>query len=119
MDDDEIAADLQRARELLHRRTGSDGRHFCYPRALDSRRCRRVVADFHHTACIAGGTVNRRGTDPLRLRRVPVRREMGSDLSPVLDSAVWLDEWASCFGRAARAWVQRRLGTRRRRSSAR
>ncbi len=101
--DDEIAADLERARELLRERTGGDGAHFCYPRALASRRCERVVARFHRSAAVAGGTVNRRGADPLRLRRVPVRREMGGDLSYVLDSAVWLDEWLACRARGVRA----------------
>jgi peptidoglycan/xylan/chitin deacetylase (PgdA/CDA1 family) len=106
--DDEIAADLGRAQELLRRRTGSDAAHFCYPRALWSRRCERVVARFHRSAAIAGGTVNRAGANPLRLRRVPVRREMGADLAPVLDSAVQLREWLASRLRGPRARWRRR-----------
>jgi peptidoglycan/xylan/chitin deacetylase (PgdA/CDA1 family) len=109
LSDEEIAADLERAQELLRRRTGGDAAHFCYPRALWSRRCERVVARYHRSASIAGGTVNRAGTNPLRLRRVPVRHEMGADLASVLDSAVQLREWLASRLRGPRArWRRRR-----------
>jgi len=112
LSDAEIAADLERARELLRRHTGSPAEHFCYPRALWNRPTERVVGRFHRTAAVAGGRVNRpRGRTPescLRLSRVPVRRDLGPSLEPVLDSAVWLPEWLASRVRGPRAAWRRR-----------
>lgn len=110
LSDEEVADDLARAADLLRRRTGGDAAHFCYPRALWSRRCQRLVARVHRSACIAGGTVNRPGADPLRLRRKPVRRDLGDDLAPLLDAALWIDEWLASRARGPRARWRRRRG---------
>lgn len=114
LSDAEIAADLERARELLRRHTGSEGEHFCYPRALWNRRTQRVVGRLHRTAAVAGGRANRprrhAGGDCLRLSRVPVRRDLGPSLDPVLDSATWLPEWVANRVRGPRAAWRRRTG---------
>lgn len=111
LSESEMDRDLGRARELLHRRTGSDAAHFCYPRAAWSRRCEGVVGRLHQTACIAGGRLNRPARfQPLRLSRVPVRRELGPSLAPLLHRAVWLSEWTADHLRRPRALWQRWRG---------
>ena len=114
----EVADDLARARRLLAERTGSAGEHFCYPRALRSRRAERVVARFHVSAAIAGGNVNRRRRfSPLRLSRLPVRRDLGASAAPLLAHAVHLHEWLASRARRPRAWLRRTLGGPLRRRS--
>ena len=116
--DAEITIDLERARELLRRHTGSEAEHFCYPRALWDRRTEKVVGGHHRTAAVAGGRVNRAGGAPargcLRLTRVPVRSDLGPSLDPVLDSATWWPEWVASRVRGPRAaWRRRTDGNAR------
>lgn len=111
----EIGDDLGRARELLRRHTGSAAEHFCYPRALWDGRTEGAVADLHNTAAVAGGRLNRPGSGGraghlLRLDRVPVRRDLGPSVAPILDSAVWLREWLASRLRGQRA-AWRRLAS--------
>ncbi|HMB51933.1 MAG TPA: polysaccharide deacetylase family protein, partial [Thermoanaerobaculia bacterium] len=106
--DAEVADDLARARHLLAERLGVEARHFCYPRALASRRVGRVVARHHESAAVAGGRLNRPGAAPLRLSRIPVLRQLGPDLEPLLGHRVQLREWLANRLRRPRAWWRRR-----------
>lgn len=97
--DDEVEADLERARQLLDRRLGIEAEHFCYPRALSSPPDASIVALHHASAVLAGGRTNRPGTSPLRLRRFPVMRSLGPDLAPLLDRRLQPREWAASLKR--------------------
>ena len=98
---DELRADLMRSRERLHDRTGARIEHFCYPRAKWSRAAEKEVAAVYRTAVVAGGQKNFAGRfHPLRLSRVPLRRDMPARLASVMRSAVWLEEWVASHARA-------------------
>ena len=99
----DLRADLRRARARLQECTANAVEHFCYPQAKWSRAVEREVSSVYRTAVVAGGRRNI-GTrfNPLRLSRVPVRRDMPVGLSPVVESTVWLEEWAANHVRAFR-----------------
>jgi len=100
--DEEIREELRRAQDLLEERLQRPIPHFCYPRARWSVQVERQVAKRHRSAAIAGGVLNRPGrTRPLRLARLPIRRDMPEDLGPVLSRSVWPEEWLAS---RLRAW---------------
>jgi peptidoglycan/xylan/chitin deacetylase (PgdA/CDA1 family) len=95
---DELRSDLRRSRAILEHRTGRTVDHFCYPQAKWSRRVEREVGATYRTAVIAGGRRNIAGRcHRHRLGRIPLRSDMPARLTPVVQSAVCLEEWmASC-----------------------
>ena len=96
----ELRQDLRRSRERLQDRTGQPVEHFCYPRAKRSPRAEAEVGTVYSTAVIAGGRRNfAAGFHALRLGRIPVRRDMPVRLTPVVQSTVWLEEWAASYAR--------------------
>ncbi len=91
--DGEIDRELERSAVVLERRLGARPQHFGYPGARWNRRVERRVRKVYRTAAIAGGRVNRPGCNLLRLSRIPVRADTPGDPGPLLDRAVWLEEW--------------------------
>lgn len=88
--------DLARSRRVLEDRLGRPVPSFAYPRGLWSRRTERVVAEHYELAVTGGGRrVTADTLRPLRVPRIPVRRDGPDSLLPVLDAAVWLEEWAA------------------------
>ncbi len=97
---DELRRDLRQSRERLQERTGQAIDHFCYPRAKWSRDLEPEVGAVYRSAVIAGGCRNfSRTFHPLRLGRIPVRRDMPARLTPIVQSTVWLEEWAASYAR--------------------
>jgi peptidoglycan/xylan/chitin deacetylase (PgdA/CDA1 family) len=97
----ELRLDLRRSRERLEDRTGVGVEHFCYPRAKRSHAVERQVRTVYRTAVVAGGRRNLPGRlDPHRLGRVPIRRDMAARMTEVVQSKVWLEEWAASHARA-------------------
>jgi peptidoglycan/xylan/chitin deacetylase (PgdA/CDA1 family) len=74
-DEAAVADELDRSIELLGERTGSDARHFAYPKALPgSPVADRLVRDRFASAAVAGTRPNRYGaTDPWDLARSPIQ----------------------------------------------
>ena len=98
---DELRWDLRRSRECLQGRTGAPVEHFCYPQAKWSLAVEKEVHAMYRTAVVAGGRRNVAGRfHPLRLGRIPVRRDMPVQLAPVVQSLVCLEEWAASHARA-------------------
>ena len=98
---DQLQEDLRTSRERLEDQTGRIVEHFCYPQAKWSRAIEKDVQRIYRTAVVAGGRRNIPGRfHHLRLGRVPVRRDMPVTLAPVLESTVWLEEWAASRARA-------------------
>jgi peptidoglycan/xylan/chitin deacetylase (PgdA/CDA1 family) len=93
--------DLRRSQQRLQDRTGAPIAHFSYPRAKWSRAVEDEVRAFYSTAVLAGGRRNLHGRfDPLRLARTPIRRDMPSRLTSIVQSSVWLEEWVASCARA-------------------
>jgi peptidoglycan/xylan/chitin deacetylase (PgdA/CDA1 family) len=92
--------DLRRSQQRLQDRTGAPIEHFSYPRAKWSRRVEEEVGAFYRTAAVAGGRRNLHGRfNPLRLARTPIRRDMPIRLTSIVQSSVWLEEWAASCAR--------------------
>ncbi len=99
----ELRTDLRLSRERLEDQTGHLVDHFCYPQAKWSHEVERHVQSTYRTAVVAGGCRNIPGKfHPLRLGRVPVRRDMPAELAGIVRSTVWLEEWAANHTRAFR-----------------
>jgi peptidoglycan/xylan/chitin deacetylase (PgdA/CDA1 family) len=103
IDIDELRCDLRRSRERLENETGKPVGHFCYPQAKWSRKAEKEVQASYRTAVVAGGRTNfPQHFNPMRLARVPVRRDMPAELVPIVQSTVWLEEWAASYTRGFR-----------------
>lgn len=90
----ELQAELRRSREVLEDRLGVDVDTFCYPRGLWSRSVEPQVGQVYEYAAVGGGRqLTAQNLRPLRLWRVPLRREMPPSLAPVLRSSWWWEEW--------------------------
>jgi peptidoglycan/xylan/chitin deacetylase (PgdA/CDA1 family) len=101
LDRNTLRWDLRHSRQRLQERTGAPIEHFCYPRAKWSYAAEAEVGGIYRTAVVAGGRQNVPGRfHPLRLARTPVRRDMPIRLAPVVQSTVWLEEWAASHARA-------------------
>jgi peptidoglycan/xylan/chitin deacetylase (PgdA/CDA1 family) len=101
MSNSELRVDLQRSRQYLEDLTGSVVDHFCYPQAKWSRPAEKEVEAIYRTGVIAGGRRNFVGHyNPMRLGRIPVRRDMPHRVTSFLQSTVWLEEWAASHARA-------------------
>jgi len=100
---DEIGEDLARARETLRRRLGVEARAFCYPRGLWSPRVEQEVARWHDIAVVGGGRRPRAETfAPLRVSRVPLRRDSPLSLRPILEAPIWIEELVADYARRRR-----------------
>jgi peptidoglycan/xylan/chitin deacetylase (PgdA/CDA1 family) len=95
LDEQSLRRELVDSRDRLQEKLGAAVRVFCYPRALWSRRVEAVVREVYDFAFVAGGgrVPCGRRFDPLRVPRLPIRRDMPSSLESVLRSRVWLEEW--------------------------
>jgi peptidoglycan/xylan/chitin deacetylase (PgdA/CDA1 family) len=101
LDTDVLRSDLRRSRDRLQECTGRAIEHFCYPQAKFSRAVETEVASLYRTAVISGGRTNFCGRfHPLRLGRIPLRRDMPARLHAVVGSTVWLEELAASYARA-------------------
>ncbi len=97
----ELRVDLQRSHDQLEVRIGAPVEHFCYPQAKWSRAVETQVAAIYRTAVVAGGYRNLPGRfHPLRLGRIPIRRDMRTRLHTVLRSTIWLEEFAASYARS-------------------
>ena len=97
---DDLRDDLRRSRDLLQDRIHRPVLDFCYPQAKWSHAVEVEVQSVYRTAVVAGGRRNFAGRfHPLRLGRIPVRRDMPVRLAPVVQSTVWLEEWAASHAR--------------------
>ncbi len=93
-------AELRDSRQILKERLGLAADSFCYPKSLWSRRLEALVAKYYRTAMVGGGRKNTpRRWSPLRLSRVPIRRDMDASLLPLLSAPVWLEEWVANWAR--------------------
>ena len=107
---DELRADLRQSREHLQARTGTPIDDFCYPQAKWSHAVEHEVRAVYGTAVIAGGRRNLgRRFRPHRLGRIPIRRDMSARLGPVVESTVWLEEWAASHARSPQVMEPRNL----------
>ena len=98
-----LREDLRRSRDHLEDRLLRPIEDFCYPQAKWSRAVEDEVQAVYRTAVVAGGRRNVAGRfSALRLGRIPIRRDMPLQLAPVLQSSVWLEEWAASYARALR-----------------
>lgn len=89
---EEIAA----SQAVLERRLGAKVTSFCYPVGLWNRRLERVVGLHYRTAVVGGGVQERPGQfNPLRLRRKTIRSDGPASLQLLVESPVWLEEWAA------------------------
>ena len=90
-----LRRELVDSRDHLQEKLGAAVRAFCYPRALWSRRVEAEVGEVYDFAFVAGGgrVPNAPRFNPLRIPRIPIRRDMPSSLETVLRSRVWLEEW--------------------------
>jgi len=103
LDVDGLRWDLRRSRERLEEQLRLPVEHFCYPQAKWSRALEPHVQAVYRTAVVAGGRRNIAGRfHPLRLGRIPLRRDMPIQLGAVLQSAVWLEEYVASYARALR-----------------
>ena len=92
----ELAGSRQRLEAALERPV----KEFCYPRAAHSARVVAEVGRHYSTAVVAGGRVNRpRRCHPLRLSRLPLRRDQPADLGRLTERRVWLEEAAAALAR--------------------
>jgi peptidoglycan/xylan/chitin deacetylase (PgdA/CDA1 family) len=99
--DEELRHDLRRSRNHLQDRLQRPIEDFCYPQAKWSRAVENEVRAVYRTAVVAGGRRNTAARfNALRLGRIPVRRDMPVRLAPVVQSTVWLEEWAASYARA-------------------
>jgi len=96
----ELRDDLRRSQDRLQDRLQRPIVDFCYPQAKWSRPVEEEVQALYCTAAIAGG---RRNTgdrfNVLRLGRIPVRRDIPVTMVPLVESTVWLEEWAASHAR--------------------
>ena len=91
--DDALAKETGASRRILEEVTGRPGTAFCYPvGACDDRAVAAVRCAGYSAATVIKSGLARPGTDPLRIRRIPVR---GTD--PVLDLALALTRGRSKF----------------------
>lgn len=103
LDDAALHAELRDSQKVLRDELGIPADDFCYPKSLWSTRAESVVKQYYKTAVIRGGRKMTAGKwNPYRLNRVPVRRDMPTDLEPLLRSSVWLEEF---FFSRARLWA--------------
>lgn len=96
-----IEDELRGARAEIEDRLGVPADSFCHPRGLRTRRTEALVARHYTSAAIGGGRRLQRGDSPLKISRVPIRREDRSIL-PMLSSRVWLEELCADTLRQAR-----------------
>jgi len=93
---DEAMAELFRSRYTLEDRLGSTVNSFCYPRGLWSRRAEGYVGEVYDLSTIGGGwKLSPSNLNPLRLWRVPVRRDMNVSTGAILKAPLWLEEWVA------------------------
>jgi peptidoglycan/xylan/chitin deacetylase (PgdA/CDA1 family) len=89
-----VREELARSRRELEHRLGRPVTAFCYPRGLWSRRLEPLVGETYALAAVGGGRrVTAANLRPLRLGRVPLRRDMPVPLAPILRASLWLEEW--------------------------
>jgi peptidoglycan/xylan/chitin deacetylase (PgdA/CDA1 family) len=96
---DLLRSDLRDSRSRLQQRLGLKIEHFCYPQAKWSAAVKQEVRVVYRSAVVAGGRRNVAGRfNPLRLSRIPIRRDMPVELTPLVQSRLCLEEWAaSCL----------------------
>lgn len=91
---DRVCDELLGSQRRLEERLELAVQDFCYPRARWSRQVEAQVAGVYRSATIAGGVLNRPGSSrPLRLGRLPVRRDMPASVETLLARSVWIEEW--------------------------
>ena len=91
---EELERELQDSKLLLQRRLSAPVEGFCFPRAQWDAESLAAVRRHYRHAVVAGGGKSKPGTyDPHALERVPIRRDMPSELLPIIRGAVWLEEW--------------------------
>jgi peptidoglycan/xylan/chitin deacetylase (PgdA/CDA1 family) len=97
VDERDLRRELLESRDRLQEKLGVAVRTFCYPRALWSPRVEAAVGEVYDFAFVAGGRQVPKGRrfNPLRIPRIPIRRDMPASLEPVLRSRVWLEEWVA------------------------
>lgn len=93
---EELAREVCGSRAQLEDRLQVRVESFCYPRGSRSTAAEPLVESTYRSAVVRGGRRNAcgAGVSPWRLERVPIRRDMPASLVPVLESRVWLEEWA-------------------------
>jgi peptidoglycan/xylan/chitin deacetylase (PgdA/CDA1 family) len=91
--DTQAEREVAESRRRLEERLETPVDTFCYPRGMWSRRVERIVARHYRFAAVGGGRrLTRGGFSPLRLWRVPVRRD-GEPADAVVGRRVWVEEW--------------------------
>ncbi len=86
--------EIETSRAVLEEKLGAPVKSFCYPRGLWTRTLEKMVRPAYDTAVIGGGVMQRpERFDPHRLRRIPIRTDTPRTLRPMLERAVWLEEW--------------------------
>lgn len=91
----EAVREIRESRLRIEDQLGIAVTSFCYPRGLWSRRLGQEVAVSYETGVVGGGYRNLAGRLQWeRLSRCPVRCDTPSDLGPILDRSVWVEE---CF----------------------
>lgn len=94
LDEKSAIREIADSQKILQDKTGAVVDSFGYPEALWSVPLEKMVRQYYQTAVIAGGRkMHSRNWNPLRLNRVPIRHDMPSDLSTLLHSSLWLEEF--------------------------
>jgi len=92
-----LEAEVRGSKAALEEALGVTVETFCYPRGKVGPAAERLVRQTYSSAVVRGGRRMHagQGWDPFRLERVPIRRDMGVSFREVLESPVWLEEWAA------------------------
>ena len=93
-------SELGDSRRVLEDRLGIPVSSFCYPRGMWDEKSERMVGKYYDTAVVGGGSrVTRKNYRPLRIPRIPIRRDARHGVEAMLRARVWLEEWLADWAR--------------------
>ena len=94
LDESSAAKELGDSRRVLEGSLEIPVTSFCYPRGMWDAPAEVMVAQYYDTAVVGGGSrVTRENYRPLRIPRIPIRRDGPSNMESMMRSRVWLEEW--------------------------
>jgi len=90
----ELVEELRRSQEEIEENLGVRPASVCYPEGFTTAQVCRVAARFYESGVVGGGRPVDRGSELLRLPRLPIRADMSAEaLTEVLERSVCLEEW--------------------------
>lgn len=92
--EDRARSEIKRSRNRLEIRLDRPVESFCYPKGRWSEPLEEIVRATYRSAVVGGGVRARPPAwSPVRLPRLPLRRDMQDSILPALEQSVWLEEW--------------------------